>query len=630
MASDRPPIGYTSLSMEPATRSFAVLSLSLVLLLAGACAAPPPGPAVAAGGETGGDPEPAAGSRRVLRQALDAVWDKTLEESLYLRLQEGLPVETLPEVSHVEALEDAAFARELLDRLEAVEAGELTYPESLDLAILRRQLEAAVEEPRCFWLTFPVTPYTSPLPLVHRVFTEAAFAGAGDLERYLDLLEQYQRLVGQIEAHLRQQEEKGIRLPRPELELVVPMIRGWVQEPEASLFAVVPERLAAADAEAAAAFQADVAEAVRRRIHPALEGLAAYLDGDYRRQAPETVGLWQYPGGEGCYRSRVRQLTSLDVPPERVHEIGLAEMARIDAQMSELRRSLGFTGTRADFHQALRDDPRFRPDGARAIGDRLRGYVAEIEPRIDELFRLIPQAPYDVARLDPSLEGGMTYGYYRPPTGADPRGLYFYNGSQPDKRSLIWAQALIYHELVPGHHFQIALQQENASLHPLRRQSFPTAFIEGWAEYASSLGEELGLYDDPYDLYGRYAHEMFLAVRLVVDTGMHRFRWSRQRAMETMAEHTLESNVQIATETLRYGVDMPAQALAYKLGAIEIWRLRREAEAALGEAFDLRDFHAAVLGSGAMPLTVLAGHVDHFIAEARAGRKGGRTTPAGR
>ncbi len=207
----------------------------------------------------------------------------------------------------------------------------------------------------------------------------------------------------------------------------------------------------------------------------------------------------------------------------------------------------------------------------------------------------------------------MTYGYYQSPTASDRRGYYYYNGSSLADRSLLNAAALIYHELVPGHHFQRALQHENADLPSFRREAGWTAYTEGWGEYASSLAGEMGMYEDPYDRAGRLMMDVFLSSRLVVDTGMNALGWTRARAIEYMKANTLESDTQIATETLRYSCDIPGQALAYKMGSARIRELRARAERDLGAAFDVRRFHDAVLGSGPMPLAVLERHVDWFI-----------------
>ena len=240
------------------------------------------------------------------------------------------------------------------------------------------------------------------------------------------------------------------------------------------------------------------------------------------------------------------------------------------------------------------------------------GHIARIEPLIDSYFSLKPKAPYDVKRLGADNEGGLTFGYYQPPTSSNPRGVYLYNGSNLENRSLVGAAALIFHELIPGHHFHLALQQENEDLPKFQRNHVSTemsAFNEGWAEYASSLGFEMGLYDDPYDRYGRLSSDAFLTARLVVDTGLNALGWSLEEAREYLKVNTTMSDDQIASETLRYSTDLPGQALAYRLGRDKFEELRREAKIALGDAFDVTVFHAAVLEQGALPLNVLEEHV---------------------
>jgi uncharacterized protein (DUF885 family) len=239
--------------------------------------------------------------------------------------------------------------------------------------------------------------------------------------------------------------------------------------------------------------------------------------------------------------------------------------------------------------------------------------MAGMSAKVGEYFLKIPQTPYDVRRLAPELEGAMTFGFYQPPSKSEPTGIYFYNGSNPGEKSLLWAAGLLYHELVPGHHFHIASQYENEDLPPYRRESSFNAYTEGWAEYASWLAEEMELFTDLYDLCGKHVMDLFLSTRLVVDTGMNYYKWPRKKAVEFMRENLIESEVQIQSESLRYSVDMPGQALGYKLGSIKMLELREKAEKALGEKFDIKKFHQAVLGSGAMPFPVLEKHIDWYI-----------------
>lgn len=314
----------------------------------------------------------------------------------------------------------------------------------------------------------------------------------------------------------------------------------------------------------------------------------------------------------------MRQYASFDISPEEVHELGLAQVAELTEQMAKLRAEVGFDGDEAAYRRVLEADERFHARGADDVAATYRRHIAAIEPLVGGWFSVLPEAGYEVERLDPELEAGLSYGYYEQPGPTNPAGRYRYNGSGLDTRSQIDAATLIYHELVPGHHFHLARQEEDAGLHPVRGVFAPEllgAYTEGWAEYAASLGTEMGLYTDPWDRYGHYVHQRFTAQRLVVDTGLNALGWSLEEAARYMASTTMESPGQIRTETLRYSTDMPGQALGYRLGFLKFWELRSRAAEALGPAFDVRDFHEIVLGAGALPLTAVAENVASFVAE---------------
>lgn len=551
----------------------------------------------------------------VVRDVAQAYADWQVEESLYLRRKLGLPIVELPHVGRAQAEADAARAAALRAKLDAVDAAALAAQDRLTLDILRFELDGVIEAPRYPALAFPVLSYTSPLPPVARVFTEWKFPDAAAVAAYERLLEQLPRLVAEMRAQLEAQAAAGVRVPKPALDPVVALLRAYAPAPPASPFAPAAQRLAALGESAAAAAAARLAELAATRASAPLAELAAWLDGPYREAAPADVGLGQYPGGADAYRWAIRRHTSLDLAPEAIHARGLAELARLRDGMEAVRREVGFAGTLDEFRAALRRDPRFFARTPEEFGERLMAPLARIEPKVASFFLVTPKAPYGVRRLDPRLEGSQTFGYYDPPTPEEPKGLYYFNGSKLEERTLLWAAGLIAHELVPGHHFQIARTNENEALPPLRREWFDTAYVEGWAEYASDLAGEMGIYADPYDRFGRLAMASFIATRLVVDTGMNALGWSRERAMEFMRENTFQSDTEIRSETLRYAVDMPGQALAYGLGSATIRDLRARAESKLGSRFDVRRFHETVLGSGALPLAVLERHVDAWIAE---------------
>ncbi|HEX6901500.1 MAG TPA: DUF885 domain-containing protein [Thermoanaerobaculia bacterium] len=579
----------------------ALLPVMAAVLLLGAGAAPPKKP---------------ANSSQALAAILEDYGKHQLEISPFLRIQKGLDVVKLPDLSFEGGRKEAAFLRALRERLARVDPEGLTHEEWLSREILDWEIAGYTGFEEHFWAMFQVTPYSSPLRSLRDVFDTFTFDDDKDLPRYLDLLQQYARSVDQLRANLETQRSKGILLPKAEIDPVVGMVRSLLLKPEESFFAVSSERLAKIDPKKAAAFQAEVLKRVQGKVNPALEALAAVPDSkDYREAAPDKVGMGQYPGGNAAYRYLVRLYTTMDVQPEQVHQQGLQEVARLNRRLDEVRQAVKFEGGLAKFREFLKSDPRFFVKTPEEVAERLMAPVRRIEPRIGEFFLRTPKAPYGVERLEPELEGAVTYGYYRPPTSVRPRGDYMFNGSRLGERSMLGAAALIYHELLPGHHFQIALQAENESLPEFRRVPSATAFVEGWAMYSSGLAEQMEGYTDPYDLAGWIAHDLFLSSRLVVDTGMNALGWSRHQAMDFMAANTFESATQIETETLRYSADIPGQALAYKMGSNKFWELRRKAERELGAKFDVRRFHEAVLGSGAMPMTVLEKHVEWWIGE---------------
>ncbi|MFQ5743175.1 MAG: DUF885 family protein [Acidobacteriota bacterium] len=584
-------------------------------------------PVLAIAVSCGGDQAPAgrrSASSVLLQQLGDELWQHQVAESPLLRLREGLEVTSLPDISYQSAEQDAEFDRSILRRLEEVDAAELSHEEMLTSEVMRWELQNQIDGLRFFWLSSVLTPYSSPLPDLKSIYTSYAFAAADDLARYLDLMHQYAGLVDALLAHAKDQLEHGIVTPKANMNAVVGLVRSGMQAPDESFFQVGDERLASlalptstsassSDGGLIEEFHQQVAAIIESEINPALQRLAEYLDGPYRRQASDRVGTWQYPEGKEFYRYLTRLHTTMEVTPEEVHQVGLEMVGSLQEKMAEIRASVNFEGSAEEFHEFLRTDKKFFPATADEVGERLKAAADAMFARIDSLFLKRPQAPYAVRRLDPALEASMTYGYYDVPTAADPAGYYNYNGSHLDQRSWINLESVAFHELVPGHHFQLALQFENKALPEFRRNARQNAFTEGWAVYASNLGLEAGLFEDPYSRYGHYGLDIFLTTRLVVDTGMNYFEWPLERGRQFMRDYTLESPTQIDSESLRYSTDMPGQALAYQMGRRKIQQLREKAAAALGDKFDLRRFHDAVIGSGSLPMSVLAKHIDWFI-----------------
>ena len=557
-----------------------------------------------------------ANSSAALTRLLDAAHEYTIQGSLSSQLKYGRPIDRLPGVSLAAEEVRAAAAKALLDTLATIARVSLSETEQVSAEVLEWMLQGEVEEPKYHWLSLrSITPYQSPL-------TSALLFLGRDMPldtpearaRYLARLGDIAALVDTIQSGLASRAERGVLVPKAEIKQIVGALGGMKAAGTKSPYAPPAARIAALPDSARTPFSAAVARTVDEAINPALERLTQFLSGEYSKAAPDQVGLRQYPGGEAYYRYLVSRNTTLDLTPEVIHQTGLDHLAKLESSMDSLLVVIGFKGTRQEFLTAMNRDPRFLAKTPEDVGARYQKYYDAIKPLVAKLFSKQPKAPAEYRRLNPALEGSQTYGFYQPPTPASPVGIYFYNASNLSKRSLFQVAPIAYHELVPGHHFQIALAQENADLPLLRRDFNTTAYAEGWAEYASALAGELGLYADPYDAFGRLISEAFLTTRLVVDPGMNLLGWSRDSAMAFMRAHTLTAESEVGSETLRYSVDLPAQALGYKVGALEFWRLRRKAEQELGSRFDVRAFHAMILDAGGLPMKVVGTMVDRWIA----------------
>ncbi len=362
---------------------------------------------------------------------------------------------------------------------------------------------------------------------------------------------------------------------------------------------------------------ATYAAAVKDKIDPAYVRMRDFLKTEYRPHARTSVGLGQMPGGPALYAYLVRSTTTTNMTPPQIHALGLSEVARIRAGMEAIRKQVGFKGTLAEFFVALRKDPKLAPASAQAFGDDFRKIKAKVETQLPRLFVLVPKAPLEIRTVPDYVAKNQAGAYYQQgtPDGSRP-GVFYYNTYDLPSRQTFTEETLFLHEGEPGHHFQISLAQEDANLPAFQRFGGNTAYVEGWALYSESLGEELGLYKDPYQKFGNLNDEMLRAMRLVVDTGIHSMGWTRDQSIKYMLDNSAMGRTDATSEVERY-IAIPSQALAYKVGQLTIRRLRTKAEHALGPKFDVRQFHARVLEDGALPMAVLEAKIDDWIAGQR-------------
>ena len=358
---------------------------------------------------------------------------------------------------------------------------------------------------------------------------------------------------------------------------------------------------------------------VRDQIFPAYRRLRDFLQNDYLPHARDGVGLSSMRGGDRLYRRLIEENTTLPLTADYVHNLGLSEVARIRGEMEAVKQRAGFTGTLAEFFNFIRTDPRFAPPSAEWLHEHYLEIGRRVDAHVREIFSTIPRTPMEIRQVETFRERNEAGGSYNQgtPDGSRP-GIFYFNAYDLPSRRTPGMETLYLHEGIPGHHFQISLAQENAELPNFMRFGGNTAFAEGWALYAETLWDELGMETDPYQRFGGLNDEMLRAMRLVVDSGIHAKGWTREQAIRYMLDNSGMSETEVTAEVERY-IAIPGQALAYKIGALTILRLRAHAEQELGPRFDLREFHAQVLMSGALPMPVLERKIDDWIASRRAG-----------
>jgi len=355
--------------------------------------------------------------------------------------------------------------------------------------------------------------------------------------------------------------------------------------------------------------------AITDQLYPALTRLRDFLKTEYLPRARDGVGLMYMKGGDRLYRYLIQSTTTLPMTPEEIHQLGLSEVARITAEMEKVREEVGFKGTLGQFFEHLRADPKLKEKSRESLTQRYYDVGKIVDAKLPEYFSTIPKAKLEIRPYEPFREKFEAGGSYQQgsPDGSRP-GIFYFNAYDLPSRTTPGITTLYLHEGAPGHHFQISLAQENEALPSFMRFGGNTAYVEGWALYSETLGYDMGLYKDPYQRFGTLSDEMLRAMRLVVDSGIHSKGWTRDQAIKYMIGHSDMGKTDATAEVERY-IAIPSQATAYKIGALTIQRLRRKAEAELGDKFDIKEFHAQVLMTGALPLTILEQKIDRWIAE---------------
>ncbi|MDX3772679.1 DUF885 domain-containing protein [Chromatiaceae bacterium AAb-1] len=501
------------------------------------------------------------------------------------------------------------------EKLQAVDTGKLSEQNQINHAILSYRLANEIDEYRFGAYLRPLTSESGFHTGLAFLPQRTSFRQLTDYQNYLQQLSAIPRYMAQQTDWLKQGLQTGMTQPKAVLAGFEESIISYITTAEQSVF--YRPFLRQPDFVSAQQWQQLTAQAqqlITEAVNPAYQAFYDFMVTEYLPNAADSIAASDLPDGSAYYQNRLEHYTTLKMTPQQVHQLGLEEVARIRAEMQQVIDELGFKGSFADFVQFLRTDPQFYPKTA----DELMRYAAYLSKKADaelpKLFKTLPRTPYGVVPVPAEIAPKYTTGRYSGASRDDQAGFYWVNTYALNRRPLYEMEALTLHEAVPGHHLQISLAREHSELPAYRRSFYTSAFGEGWGLYAEHLGLEMDFYQDPYSNFGRLTFEMWRAARLVVDTGMHSMGWSRQQAIDFLAENTALSMHNVTTEIDRY-ISWPAQALSYKLGEITIKRLRAEAEQALGEQFDIREFHDVILGNGSLPLAVLEQQVQRYIAD---------------
>lgn len=525
----------------------------------------------------------------------------------------------LPSLAGADFERREAFFRRTLERLATFDRAALATGDRVSYDMLERKLKDDLAELDFGTHRMPITAEGGFHSYFARLPAETNFLVAKDYDNYLARLRAFPVYVDQQVALMREGLAAGFTPPKAvfagfETTITTHIVDEVTQSVFWQPFASFPATLPAGERERlSAAGRRTIEEAVI----PAYRKFLDFMTREYIPGARSTIGASEWPRGRELYAHLVRHFTTLDLTPEQIHELGLQEVARIRAEMQAVIDQVGFEGSFAEFVQFLRTDPRFYPKSGEELLKQAAYIAKRMDGKLPSLFKRLPRQPYGVEPVPPDLAPKYTAGrYVEAPLDSTRAGTYWVNTYALESRPLYALEALSLHEAVPGHHLQIALQRELEGVPAFRRFTYVNSFGEGWGLYSERLGLEAGFYTDPYSNFGRLTYEMWRACRLVVDTGLHAFGWTRQQAIDYLAGNTALSLHEVETETDRY-ISWPAQALSYKMGELKIRELRKRAEEALGARFDLRDFHDTVLAQGSVPLTVLEDQVNAFIAAAR-------------
>lgn len=592
------------------------MNLRLTAVLAAVCLA----------AACGGNEEPAANETEVdAGTALHALFDEHFERGLELnplsatfigdyRFNDRMANSNSPEHRAAEKAMDEEFLRRLLE----IDRSELGYQDQLSYDIFRINREQSLEGNQFPFHLQPINQFYSITNFFVQLGSGASahpFKTVKDYEDFLSRADDFSVIIDQLVTNMQEGMQAGVTQPRILMEKLQPQIDAHIVDnvEDSNFFTPVrnmPEDFSAEDRERLTALYEDK---IMNTIIPAYQRIGNFIGDDYLENARETVGLYAQPNGVSWYEYMVRIRTTTDMTPEEIHQVGLDEVARIHGEMHAVMEEVGFEGDLKEFFEYMNSDPQFFFDEPEQLIQGYRDMSDHIAELSKGLFEIFPKTGFEVRRVEPFREKSASGGSYMAGTPDGERPGVFYANAYDLSARPNWAmESLFLHEAIPGHHFQIMLQRENEDLPDFRRFGGFTAFSEGWGLYAESLGKEIGVYTDPYQYFGGLNAELWRSIRLVVDTGIHAKGWSRQQVLDYMYENSAVAEARAVSEAERF-MAIPGQALAYKVGQLKIRAIRDNAEARLGDQFDVKAFHTEVLRDGAMPLSMLEAKIDRWI-----------------
>lgn len=507
--------------------------------------------------------------------------------------------------------------RRRLAELRAIDRAALSPAQQVTYDVIEWDAERLLDRAPYPWLQFPYTPYEYTFNGPHAVLTSFRFASDADVDDYLALAARFAASADSMTAFVRAQRAAGIYVQRDVAVRVRSQITDFATAPEQSFAWPSDLRLAAVSSKARERLRRALAPVIERHINPSLERLAGEFDDAYAQAAPRRFGLAQYPGGREYYKVLVKYRLTLDISPEDLLRRSQEALDRVESDLQTLRAEMGEFGPRRAFDARLAADPRFTAKTPADVERTYLEYQARMDPFMPRLFCRPAPYGYGVQRATPAQEAALTYGLAGTQTEPERRGMYYYNGSNLDQRSLLPAQALIYHELAPGHYWQAAMATVSRAITAYPRRN--NAFAEAWGDFAQLLAYEQGVFRTPQEKYGRRLFNAMFHARALADVGVNYFGYDFDWGLEVLRRYTFESELQNRSSLVRDTTDWQAQILPYSFGSDALLRLREQTRAALGERFSEPRFYDAVLSLGSVPFPVLERHLDGFIAAEKAG-----------